>query len=320
MKKSRVRIWGIGSKTQILKDRMMATKIPYVDEVWNLAVGCTKIAPGCLHCWGEDWHTKRHLAKRAGRKLPQQYARPFSEVQFLPERLEQPLHWRRPRDIFVCSQSDLFHVDISDEQIWRVLHTMAVALQHRYFIFTKRIERAHELLNQFYRGIVKHKWSYNIWLMLSISTQNEADEKIPILMDTNVVHRGLSIEPDLEEIDVSYKGLGIICPECKGKGYITNRKHWMHPANTGDGSAENWCLDCNNLSGFNPIIAGIEWVICGCESGSKRRPFDPDWARAILRQCERPEVPFWMKQMEIQGRVRHAVKYFPEDLQIQEKP
>ena len=243
----------------------MSTGIPYVDETWNLGCGCTKIAPGCLHCWAEELHTMRHKAFLAGKHVPPQYAKPFSEVQFLPKRLDQPLHWRKPRDIFVCSMSDLFHPKVSDRIIRAAFETMWAADQHRYFIFTKRVERANHFLEQY------DPLTENIWLMLSISTQKEADEKIPILLNTNVAHRGLSIEPLLSLIDL-------------------------------------------------PFALKLSWVILGAESGSKRRPCNLDWIRQIVRRRQAAHVPVWVKQMEIDGVVRHEMKYFPSDLQIQEKP
>ena len=253
----------------------MSTGIPYVDETWNLGCGCTKIAPGCLHCWAEELHTMRHKAFLAGKHVPPQYAKPFSEVQFLPKRLDQPLHWRKPRDIFVCSMSDLFHPKVSDRIIRAAFETMWAADQHRYFIFTKRVERANHFLEQY------DPLTENIWLMLSISTQKEADEKIPILRQTNIAHRGLSIEPMLEAIDLRYT---------------------LSLSHRALGKA---CLD---------------WVIVGCESGAKRRPCSIEAIRGVVRQCKEADVSVWVKQISLENRVVKDIDQFPSDLQIQEKP
>lgn len=240
----------------------MATKIPYVNEAWN----------------------------------------PFSEVQFLPERLDQPLHWRRPRDIIVCSQSDLFHEKVDDERIYSVMMAMYLARHHRYFIFTKRIERAKSFFDLFWRTTTTFDYwkADNVWLMLSISTRKEADEKIPILIQTNVAHRGLSIEPDLEDISLRWGS-------------------WARRARDSQGGM--W-LNGKPVGSFNEYDAlrMLDWVIVGCESGAKRRPCPMEAIRGVVKQCQEAGVPVWCKQLEVGGIVRHEMKYFPEELRIQQKP
>ena len=313
---------------------MGETKIPYADKVCNAVVGCTHSGmPGCDHCWARELHDMRHRAFLAGRKVAKQYAKPFCEVQLLPGRIEAPRHWRKPRTNFWCSTSDMFHKDVPFEyidQMWSVMSqtcypSTGPCPRHTHLILTKRVERMKEYVDS---RIARHESSDdplswvlpNVWLGCSCSTQADLDKMLPHLLQIPGRH-WLSLEPLLEEIDVSYNGVGITCPECKGKGYITNRKHWMHSSNTGDDAGQNWCMDCNNLtSGINPIVAGIDWVVVGCESGSKRRSCDIEWVRSVVRQCERPEVPVWVKQVNINGYLVSDPKDFPADLRIQERP
>ncbi len=112
---------------------------------WNPTAGCSKISPACDNCYACDIHTKRHLAFMAGAKLPKQYAKPFNEIQLLPERLDKPLHWREPRIIFVDSMSDLFHKDVPfefAESVWDTMfNSNTTNLNHTFLILTKRPER-----------------------------------------------------------------------------------------------------------------------------------------------------------------------------------
>ena len=313
------------TRAKVIEGRgvMGETKIPYADKACNAVVGCTHSGmPGCDHCWARELHDMRHRAFLTGKKVPKQYAKPFSEVQLLPERIEEPLHWRKPRTSFWCSTSDIFHKDVPDEFIWQMIRRMDFTSWHTHLILTKRIERAAKLLtpDNLLIETGRPELHQSILTGCSCSTQDDLNKMLPHLLQIPGRH-WLSLEPLLEEIDLSYNGVGITCPECKGKGYITNRKHWMHSSNTGDDTGQNWCTDCNNLtSGINPIIAGIDWVVVGCESGSKRRPCDIEWVRSVVRQCERPEVPVYVKQLEINGKVVTKLKDFPPDLRIQEQP
>src|SRR3990172_7888541 len=105
---------------------MAQSKIEWTDAVWNPVTGCTKVSPGCKNCYAET------VAKRFWKD------RKFTDVQMHEDRLEQPLHWKKPRMIFVNSMSDLFHEDVPVEFIAKVFNTMYRNQRHIYQILTKR--------------------------------------------------------------------------------------------------------------------------------------------------------------------------------------
>src|SRR4051812_6742742 len=100
--------------------------IEWTDATWNPVAGCTKVSPGCDHCYAETLFNRFNGAGS------------FDTVRLMPHRLPQPLRWRRPRRVFVNSMSDLFHDDVSDEYIARVFAVMAITPRHTFQVLTKR--------------------------------------------------------------------------------------------------------------------------------------------------------------------------------------
>ncbi len=142
--------------------------IEWTDAVWNPLTGCTRVTAGCVHCYAFALHDMRHTAYQKsggvypnGRPMPAQYARPFSEVQLLPERLEQPLRMKQPKRIFVNSMSDLFHSQVPDSYIVQVFDVMRRATWHTFQVLTKRAGRLRRL------GQVL-SWPENVWIGISI--------------------------------------------------------------------------------------------------------------------------------------------------------
>jgi len=174
------------------------TKIEWTDETWNPVTGCTKVSPGCAHCYAE------RIAHRFGAKP---YLPGKAEIVLHPERLEMPLRWKKPRMIFVNSMSDLFHEDVPDEFLADVLNIMSVAEWHVFQVLTKRPERMQRVLsilaaNSTALGVPF--WPRpNIWLGASVENQRMADARIPLLLETPAVVRFVSCEPLLGPIDLS---------------------------------------------------------------------------------------------------------------------
>ena len=197
---------------------------------------------------------------------------PVTGVRLHPERLDQPLRWKRPRKVFVNSLSDLFHDDVPDEYIAHVWAVMALASQHTFQVLTKRHGRMRALLKSWDFRILVHDavtelngaerdevWPPpNVWVGVTVEDQQHADLRIPALLVTPAAVRFLSCEPLLGPVVIS-------------SALQTVRS---------DGQP----------------CTGIDWVIAGGESGRDARPMHPDWARSLRDQCQATGVPFLFKQ------------------------
>ncbi len=157
-----------------------SSSIEWTEATWNPLTGCTKVSPGCKHCYAE------RMAKRLQAMHHPSYANGF-KLTLHEHLLDLPLQWKRPRTIFVNSMSDLFHPDVPLEFIQRVFRTMCVASQHRFQVLTKRPERAVELSPLL-------PWSDNIWLGTSVET-DKYRVRIDLLRRTGAHIKFLSLEP-----------------------------------------------------------------------------------------------------------------------------
>lgn len=241
--------------------------IEWTDATWNPVTGCTKVSPGCDNCYAET------LAERF-RGTPGHYFEHGFDVQLRPDKLTQPLRWKRPRRIFVNSMSDLFHKDVPDEFICRVFAVMAATRHHTYQILTKRPARMRALMNSeafataaldlsmtdeikpVRHGELPHgdTWPLpNVWLGVSVEDQKRADLRIPVLLETTAEVLFLSCEPLLGPVDL---------------------RSCMTP----------WEQNA------------IDWVIAGGESGRSARPMHPDWVRSLRDQCQAVGTAFHFKQ------------------------
>lgn len=272
---------------------MTKTTIPWATDVWNPIVGCTKVSAGCANCYAEALHNRRHEAYLKGAKLPAQYAKPFSEIQLLPERLEEPAHWKKPRQVFVDSMSDLFHPDVPDEFITQVFGAMQEAHRHTFIVLTKRPKRLLDICLKVGFTLGKRNYLFpvpdNVWIVVSIEDQRSADERIPYLLRTPAAVRGVSIEPMLEKIDLTaFRYDGVI--DIDALNGVAKGIYNEYPFPSKDVKA--WPLD---------------WVIAGFESGANARvPADQlAIARFTRDQCVAAGVPFFFKQMWIDGRLVH---------------
>lgn len=186
----------------------MTNPIGWCDVTWNPVVGCTAVAPGCANCYAAKLAATRlrHLPEYAGLATYTQglrgpyepgIARWTSVVRLLPERLTEPLSWRKPRRCFVCDMGDLFHEDVPFEFIDRVFAVMALTPHITYQVLTKRPAR---MADYGTRPLPLP----NLWLGTSVSTQADARANVPHLLRCPAVVRFLSIEPLLEEISLKW--------------------------------------------------------------------------------------------------------------------
>lgn len=253
------------------------TGIEWADATWNPLVGCTKVSPGCDHCYAEE------LVNRFAGTSPA-FPTAFSTVNIREDKfLLQPFRWRDPRKVFVNSLSDLFHADVPDSFIARVFAVMAATPRHTYQLLTKRHARPRSLLARpefhdlydlelrelMMRGVISEKACSdapqlplpNLWLGVSVEDQHWADIRIPALLDTPAAVRWISAEPLLGPVTLT--------------DYL---RPWKVAAGTANAKPR------------------LDWVVVGGESGRGARAMDRNWARDLRDECKRAGVPFLFKQ------------------------
>lgn len=259
------------------------TKIEWTEATWNPVTGCTPISPGCVHCYA------RRMAKRLAGRCGYPAAPNEFSVTLHPDKLGEPLQWKKPRRVFVCSMSDLFHEDVPFEFIDRVFAVAAVSPQHTFQILTKR---PHRMLDYLAESVALDNWAHqiedvvlqefghvtfiepplpNVWLGATIENQEQADKRIPLLLQTPAAVRFVSVEPMLGPVNLS--GMA-------GK-YIDNFLVSL-----------NVRFHDRNRDFRRP---GLDWIICGGETGPGARPMHPDWVRSLRDQCQEASVPFFFK-------------------------
>ena len=225
----------------------------------NFVIGCTPSSPGCAHCYA------RRIVERGGRD--------FSEVRVYPEKLyrlgqakfeEKGVPFRRGLGsrplMFVVDMGDMFHPFVSSAFISDALDVMVGRPDVDWLVLTKRAAR----LLEFYQN----GWPDNIWPGVTVEN-SDCLWRVDYLLQVKSDRRWVSIEPMLEEINLRP---------------VLNRCRWCYP---------RFCT--NGIHADFPH-AMLAWIVVGGESGPNRRPFNPDWARAIRDQCLAAQVPFFYKQ------------------------
>ena len=166
------------------------SKIEWTDATWNPVRGCTKISPGCQHCYAETFAERfRGISGHA-------FEYGF-DLRLVPEKLNMPTRWTRPRRIFVNSMSDLFHEKVPDEFIESVCRIMLQANWHTYQVLTKRSERMLDLLKGKLKAAAE---ATHIWWGVSVENRRHGIPRIGHLRRATVQIRFLSIEPLLEDL------------------------------------------------------------------------------------------------------------------------
>ena len=163
-----------------------ASNIEWTEQTWNPVTGCTKISPGCKHCYAETMARRLRAMGGAG------YERGF-ELTLQPSRISQPLERKKPTVWFVNSMSDLFHEDVPDEYIDRVFDTIRRTPHHTYQVLTKRAER----LPSYFAG---RSAPENVWLGVSVENRRHGKPRVAYLRSISAHIRFLSVEPLLEDL------------------------------------------------------------------------------------------------------------------------
>lgn len=269
-------------------------------DTGKLGYHCEHVSPGCINCYAETFNG-RQLPNR-GTGLPFKPGHRADVDIIIDEKtLLDPLRWREPRGIFVCSMTDLFGEFVPDELIDRVFAVAALRPDHVFMVLTKRPERMRGYLSQpdrdaiddsgvtiagtasrvFFRAAmignaVQLRWPLpNVWLGTSAEDQRRFDERWPALRDAPAAVRFLSIEPQIERVDM-----------CEALGMWWNQ------------STGRWVLKDG--------IIRPDLVICGGESGPGAREFHIPWGESLLEQCRGAGIRFFMKQVGARPVGRHA--------------
>ena len=169
------------------------SSIEWTQATWNPVTGCTKVSPGCAHCYAETF------AERF-RGVPGHPYEVGFDLTLRPERLELPLAWKRPRLIFVNSMSDLFHADVPDAFIASAFETMRRADWHQFQVLTKRPERAAEI------APLLEPWPAHVWMGTSVENQRWTT-RIDALRTIPAPVRFLSCEPLLGPLTLDLAGI-----------------------------------------------------------------------------------------------------------------
>lgn len=190
------------------------TKIEWTETTWNPVTGCTKISDGCLNCYAEK------MAKRLKAMGQDKYRNSF-KVTTHGYCLEEPLTWKKPQVIFVCSMSDLFHKDVPDEFIKKVFDVMNKAPWHTFQVLTKRSDRLLQLSNELI-------WTENIWMGVTVES-DEYKSRINDLLKVPAKTKYLSVEPLIGEIKtLNLKGIDwVIVGGESGPGSRTIEESWV---------------------------------------------------------------------------------------------
>lgn len=285
------------------------SNIEWTEHTWNPFAGCAVVSPGCTNCYAMKMAARLDAMGQAlykGQTKPSKAGPVWrGTVRANPDALLAPLKRRKPTTYFVNSMSDLFYENFSDELIDQVFAVMALSPQHTFQVLTKRAERMLQYFERHdTRGRVLHsacfdhkkddlliacaKWNVrghldipwplpNVWLGVSAERQQEADERIPHLLQTPAAVRFVSCEPLLGALDLG---------------------QWLTPkrgcANCGDGQQDGKCCD-------EPIVVdsnALDQVITGGESGPRARPFSSLRAnfRSLRDQCGAAGVAYFHKQ------------------------
>ena len=199
---------------------MSATsKIEWTDGTWNPVRGCTKISPGCAHCYAETF------AERF-RGVPRHPYEQGFDLRLVPDKLTEPITWSRQRMVFVNSMSDLFHKDVPDDYIVVVAKIMAAANWHIYQVLTKRSERLRDLLRTKLQFTAELP---HIWWGVSVENKRHGVPRIEHLRNAEPAMAFLSVEPLLEDLgEVDLTGIDwVIVGGESGAGARPMQKSWV---------------------------------------------------------------------------------------------
>lgn len=241
----------------------MPSKIEWCDETYNPITGCSKISEGCQNCYAE------RMAKRFAGRFGYPKDKPFG-VTFHKDKVEEPLKWKKPKRIFVCSMSDFFNIEVEFAWQLKIFRIIRLSPRHTFMFLTKRPNNMRDIISRIYKRMDCKGCLPNVWLGVTAENQQTADERIPILLQIPAAKRFVSVEPMLGAVDL--------------QGYYLSK------------GANDYPFPYLEEKHRTKNIDLLDWVICGAETGPKKRPMKTEWARSLRDQCSEAGVPFFFKK------------------------
>ncbi len=291
------------------------TGIGWTDATWNPVRGCSRVSAGCENCYAETMAGRFKGEGMPYEGLINKHGAWNGNIKLVPEKLDEPLRWTKPRRVFVNSMSDLFHENVPFDYIDQVFAVMALSQRHTFQVLTKRPARARDYLRSlsFERLIdtcnmtpsgnaslatisgrsmkrrfvagenrafdsLKRPPLPNVHLGVSVEDQATADERIPLLLETPATVRFVSYEPALWPVDFTNVDTG------SGWRDALNGR-FRYPSNFKGGTTTE------------SVLVSLDWIIVGGESGPGARPFDVQWARDTVAACKAAGVACFVKQL-----------------------
>ena len=299
----------------------MSTKISWATDTWSPIIGCTKTSAGCVNCYAERMAYrlacmgKKHYPDVV-RYLPTDETRWNGKTVFVESALTKPLHWRKPRKIFVVSMGDLFHKSVDFEWICEVLVIAALCPQHEFKILTKRSDIMLRFFTQddlwssqlprtlrFYTNKMKVPTPY--WLLkkqipnvhLGVTVENQDNVgRIADLIRTPAAKTFISFEPLLE---------GVSC-------------RWLLYAHKATGETYRQYLERTGSYSQYEELKQIDYAFIGCESGPGARLCSLDDIRHLMHQCRDAGVKIHVKQIPQNGKCNKNYDEWPPEFQVRE--
>jgi len=244
----------------------MSTKIPYLDELYSPITGCSNTAcPTRSSCWA------KFMVDTMGRTAIQ--PKPFSKVHFHPNRLDKPLHWRKPRRIGVCFLGDWMDKHVRKYWIDRILEVIAACPRHQFFSLTKHPERLDDMIygvdeQNPMRELGGGDYLPNLYLGVTVTNQADADRMIPELLQIPGKH-WVSYEPALGAVDF----------------------------------VKFWIMKFYNCVIPRPWMIDINWLVIGSHNQPRKYPCKIEWIESAVELAQAANVPVFVKQADICGKL-----------------
>lgn len=252
------------------------TGIAWTDHTFNPWWGCQRVSPGCEHCYAEHLAVTRRKLKVWGPPSTTERQRTKGPWADLPKWNAAAARDGVRRRVFVASMADIFE-DHPQVSLWRAeaLGLLETCTWLDVQLLTKRPGNITRMVPPHWRSA----WPSHVWVGTTVEDRRRAEERIPLLLGVPARVRFLSVEPLLEEVDLSgWLSAHYACDDCGA----------VHPGHAP-------CGACGTEGSFGR--RGLQWIIVGGESGPGARRFDIGWARRIVAQCREVSVPVFVKQM-----------------------